>query len=172
MSSMQQAFVVTGTGGDSRRVPVGASIVVGRGGTCDLVIRDLAASRQHLKILKVANGYVCRDLESSNGTQVNEELIDVHPLEDGDEIRIGNTSLFFSLSPGVEPAPMEKTVFLQTIIEPSGSVTAPPSTPRQGRSCAAAEVRATSHSVTARTPVTGSPARRTQTAHRTSATST
>ena len=54
MSSMQQAFVVTGTGGDTRRVPVGASIVVGRGGTCDLVIRDLAASRQHLKIVKVA----------------------------------------------------------------------------------------------------------------------
>jgi len=128
MSSMQQAFVKTGVGGDGRRVPVGASIIVGRGGTCDLVIRDLAASRQHLKILKVANGYECRDLDSSNGTQVNGEPIDVHPLEDGDEIRIGNTSLFFSLSAGAEAAPMGKTVFLQTIIEPSGSVTAPPST--------------------------------------------
>jgi serine phosphatase RsbU (regulator of sigma subunit)/uncharacterized protein YbaR (Trm112 family) len=127
MTSIQQAFVETGGGEDGRRVPVGASIVVGRGGNCDLVIRDLAASRQHLQIHKMANGYECRDLDSRNGTHVNGELIAVHQLEDGDEIRIGNTSLMFSLSRGVETPPVEKTVFLQTIIDPSGRAKAPPS---------------------------------------------
>jgi len=103
-------------------------MVVGRGGNCDLVIRDLAASRQHLQIRKVATGYECRDLDSSNGTRVNGEPIDVHQLVDGDEIRIGNTSLSFSLSSGVETPPVENTVFLQTIIDPSGQTQAPPST--------------------------------------------
>jgi sigma-B regulation protein RsbU (phosphoserine phosphatase) len=102
-------------------------MVVGRGGNCDLVIRDLAASRQHLRIHKMANGYECRDLESRNGTHLNGELIAVHQLEDGDEIRIGNTSLMFSLSRSVETPPVEKTVFLQTIIDPSGRAKAPPS---------------------------------------------
>lgn len=128
MTSIQQAFVTTGAEGDGRRVPVGASMVVGRGGNCDLVIRDLAASRQHLKIHKMANGYECRDLESRNGTLVNGEPIAVHQLNDGDEIRIGNTSLVFSMSRSVEAPPVEKTVFLQTIIDPSGQTQAPPST--------------------------------------------
>jgi sigma-B regulation protein RsbU (phosphoserine phosphatase) len=92
------------------------------------VIRDLAASRQHLKICRVGNGYECRDLESSNGTRVNGEVIDVHLLTDGDEIRVGNTSLLFSLISSVETPPVEKTVFLQTIIDPSGRAKAPPST--------------------------------------------
>ena len=128
MTSIQQAFVSTGAEGDGRRVPVGAAMVVGRGGNCDLVIRDLAASRQHLKIHKMANGYECRDLESRNGTLVNGEPIAVHQLNDGDEIRIGNTSLMFSMSRSVEAPPVEKTVFLQTIIDPSGQTQAPPST--------------------------------------------
>ncbi len=102
-------------------------MVVGRGGNCDLVIRDLAASRQHLRIRKVAGGYECCDLESRNGTRVNGALIDVHPLEDGDEIRIGNTALVFSLAAGIEAPVIEKTVFLQTIIDPSGEAKAPPS---------------------------------------------
>jgi len=128
MTSIQQAFIIAGAEGDGRRVPVGASMVVGRGGNCDLVIRDLAASRQHLKIHKMANGYECRDLDSRNGTQVNGEPIAVHQLNDGDEIRIGNTSLVFSMSRSVEAPPVEKTVFLQTIIDPSGQTQAPPST--------------------------------------------
>jgi sigma-B regulation protein RsbU (phosphoserine phosphatase) len=127
MASVQQAFLVTGAGGDHRRVPVGASMTVGRGGSCDLVVRDLAASRQHLEIRRVAHGYECRDLDSRNGTLVNGEAIAVRRLDDGDEIRIGKTLLVFSLHNEIEAPPVGKTVFLQTIIEPSGSVKAPPS---------------------------------------------
>ncbi|RLE16901.1 MAG: hypothetical protein DRJ50_14635 [Actinobacteria bacterium] len=127
MSSMNQAFIVMGSGEDGRRVPVGSSMVVGRGGKCDLVIRDLAASRQHLEIRKVDHGYECRDLESRNGTHVNGEPIVALDLDDGDEIRIGNTSMYFVLGNEEEPAPMEKTVFLQTIIDSSGREKAPPS---------------------------------------------
>ena len=64
-----QAFVVMGSGQDVRRFPIGPSLVVGRGGTCDLVIRDLAASRKHLEIRRNGDSYLCRDLNSSNGTK-------------------------------------------------------------------------------------------------------
>ena len=124
---MYQAFIVTGSGEESRRVSVGSSITVGRGGSCDLVIRDLAASRQHLEIRKVDGTYKCRDLDSSNGTLVNGKEIAVCELENGDEIRIGTTPLQFLLELQVERAPAEKTVFLQTVVDPSGREQAPPS---------------------------------------------
>jgi len=128
MSSMQEAFVVTGSGKDGRRVPVGSSVVVGRGSDCDLVIRDLAASRRHLEIRQVDGAYRCRDLDSSNGTLINGERIAACTLHTGDEIRIGTTPLRFVLEQRVEPAPFEKTIFLQTVIDPSGrQKAAPPS---------------------------------------------
>jgi len=120
MISTNRAFVVTGSGGDSRRVPVGSAIVVGRGGSCDLVIRDLAASRKHLEIRRVGGAYECRDLSSSNGTLVNGKPITTVVLRNGDEIRIGTTTLFFVLEQKLERMPIEKTVFLQTVIDPSG----------------------------------------------------
>lgn len=120
MTSMQRAYVVTGSGKESRRVPVGSTLVVGRGGGCDLVIRDLAASRKHLEIRRIGDVYECRDLESSNGTLVNGKPIATVQLRDGDEIRVGTTSMSFDLDRRVERTPVEKTVFLQTVIDSSG----------------------------------------------------
>jgi serine phosphatase RsbU (regulator of sigma subunit) len=116
-----------GSGPDGRRVPVGASLVVGRGSACDLVIRDLAASRRHLEIVRTGGGYLCRDLDSSNGTRVNGEKITSCELESGDVIRIGTTSMNFMLEDQVVQSPPEKTVFLQTIIDATGHEVAPPS---------------------------------------------
>ncbi len=117
---MNRAFLVAGSGKDGRRVPVGSALVVGRGADCDLVIRDLAASRRHLEIRHTGDTYQCRDLSSSNGTLVNGEPISTVDLHDGDEIRIGTTSMYFVLEPQLERAPVEKTVFLKTVIDPSG----------------------------------------------------
>jgi len=102
-------------------------MVVGRGGSCDLVIRDLAASRKHMEIRSIGGGYECRDLDSSNGTLVNGKPITTVELRDGDEIRIGTTTMSFVLERQVERAPVEKTVFLQTVIDPSGREKVPTS---------------------------------------------
>jgi serine phosphatase RsbU (regulator of sigma subunit) len=125
---MHQAFVVSGDGDDRRRVPVGSSLVVGRGGNCDLVIRDLAASRQHLEIKHIDGTFVCRDLESRNGTLVNGKPISTCELSNGDDIHIGKTGLRFELGAAAEKVEPEKTVFLQTVIDPSGREKAPPPT--------------------------------------------
>ncbi len=124
---MLQAFVVAGSGKDGRRVPVGSSVVVGRDSGCGLVIRDLAASRRHLEIRKVNGAYRCRDLDSSNGTLVNGEAMTSCELQDGDEIRIGTTTLRFVLEREVEPMPPAKTVFIQTVVDPSGRTKTAPS---------------------------------------------
>jgi sigma-B regulation protein RsbU (phosphoserine phosphatase) len=127
---MRHAFVISGEDQESRRVPVGSVLVVGRGGSCDLVIRDLAASRQHLEIRNVDGGYVCRDLGSRNGTQVNGSAVSQCELRHGDEISIGQTVLRFELGARPEPAPPDKTVFLQTVLDPAGLEKEPPPSSR------------------------------------------
>ncbi len=69
----------------------------------------------------------CRDLDSSNGTLVNGEPITDCTLNNGDEIRIGTTPMRFVLERATKPVPIEKTVFFQTVIDPSGREKAPPS---------------------------------------------
>ena len=121
-------FIVAGDGPDQRRVAVGSSLIVGRSGDNGLVIKDTAASRRHLEILSSGGGYVCRDLNSRNGTIVNGDRTKVWELKDGDRILIGETLLRFEL--GAEKAPRlpDKTVFLQTVLDPMGREQAlPPS---------------------------------------------
>ena len=123
---MQQGFIVTESGGDRRRVPVGSSLVVGRSMDNGLVIKDTAASRRHLEILNSDDGYVCRDLDSRNGTIVNGARTKVCELDDGDQILIGETVLRFELGAGKASGPPDKTVFLQTVLDPMGRERAQP----------------------------------------------
>jgi len=67
--------------------------VVGRREDCDVVIADPAVSRQHLRIEWTEDGLELHDLNSTNGTFVNDLRVTVHPLSPGDRIRIGATVL-------------------------------------------------------------------------------
>ncbi len=116
----QRAFIVAENDNERRRVPVGEGLTIGRGGHCSLVIRDSAASRQHLEIKDTGSGYACRDLGSRNGTLVNGSKITTCELEDGDQIHIGETVLIFELGSSSVAAAPEKTVFLQTVLDPAG----------------------------------------------------
>ena len=71
-------------------------VTIGRGEDNALALDDKAASRHHAEITKTATGFQIRDLGSSNGTWVNRERIETHDLGDGDEIKIGGTTLVFS----------------------------------------------------------------------------
>jgi serine phosphatase RsbU (regulator of sigma subunit) len=117
---MQRGFIVTGNEDEQRRVAVEGSLIVGRSMDCALVIRDSAASRQHLEIRTTNNGYICRDLESRNGTLVNGVRKTKCDLQHGDRIHIGETVLRFELGDAQPATPSEKTVFLQTVLDPAG----------------------------------------------------
>ncbi len=116
----QQAFIVAENDKERRRVAVGDGLTIGRGGDCALVIHDSAASRQHLEIKGTGSGFVCRDLGSRNGTLVNGNRITICELDDDDQIQIGETVLKFEIGEAKVVGVPEKTVFLQTVLDPSG----------------------------------------------------
>lgn len=78
--------------------------VIGRSSECDLVIGDLKASRRHCEIsARPDGGYVIRDLDSTNGTQVGSlSLEGTVALRDGDKIFIGETVLRFFLADDID----------------------------------------------------------------------
>ena len=59
------------------------------------MIENLAVSGHHAKIDSVGDGFVLIDLQSKNGSFVNEQMINSHWLKDGDVINIGKHSLIF-----------------------------------------------------------------------------
>lgn len=75
--------------------PVTDNIVLGRKRTCDVIVDDAKSSREHTRVFKEGGSYYIRDLNSSNGTYLNEVRIDKSPLVFGDKIRIGETVLVF-----------------------------------------------------------------------------
>ena len=69
----------------------GQTIALGRLKDCEVVVDDEAASRRHCTITARENLCVMADLQSANGTFVNERRIATTELEKGDKIRIGST---------------------------------------------------------------------------------
>lgn len=91
--------ITVANGPDAGRVlslpPPPARLVVGRGESCDLVLSDGDASREHAELLVDAEGVVVRDAASKNGVFVADKRVPERRLADRDEIRIGATVLVF-----------------------------------------------------------------------------
>jgi pSer/pThr/pTyr-binding forkhead associated (FHA) protein len=73
----------------------GLSLTIGRRKNNGVVIENLAVSGHHAKIDSVGDGFVLIDLQSKNGSFVNEQIINSHWLKHGDVINIGKHSLVF-----------------------------------------------------------------------------
>ncbi len=71
------------------------SIVIGRDLTNSMPIADHGASRKHAEIFRIGDKYFLQDLQSRNGTFVNEEQISLEILNAGDRIRIGQSEMVF-----------------------------------------------------------------------------
>lgn len=65
-------------------------VIIGRG-DADVTIHDLEASRMHAEIDVVGERVVLHDLNSTNGTFVDEQKINNVALENHSEFRIGST---------------------------------------------------------------------------------
>ena len=75
----------------TREVPLGASVVsVGRTPGNVVVLDDRELSKRHAEIVPAANGYLVRDLGSSNGTFVNGRRIKEQRLSSGDVLELGS----------------------------------------------------------------------------------
>ncbi len=73
--------------------------VIGRSRRCDVVIDDPNVSRQHAEIRRQHDGYLIRDLDSTNGLRVNRREASQAVLQHGDRIEMGTTELLFELQP-------------------------------------------------------------------------
>ena len=73
---------------------INGSFTIGRSSSSDMVIADSEASRIHAEVSRVGGALSVRDLRSTNGTRVNDRIIEASTtLSAGDVIRIGNTEI-------------------------------------------------------------------------------
>ena len=73
----------------------GESFTFGRDSVCDLPVKDIAVSRRHCCIIREADDFRLKDLDSHNGTFVNDLPVNARRLEHGDQIRLGNAYFMF-----------------------------------------------------------------------------
>jgi hypothetical protein len=81
------------------RIDLFGGVTIGRGTEADVRIEDRFASGVHCRIHSRGNNYLVEDLDSTNGTYLNDaELSGEARLSDLDEIRIGDTEFRFEMS--------------------------------------------------------------------------
>lgn len=69
--------------------------IIGREETANIRIDDASVSRQHAQLIHQKNQFKLIDLNSTNGTFVNQEHIDEKVIVNGDIIQIGNKEFIF-----------------------------------------------------------------------------
>lgn len=98
------------------------TITIGRVDKNDIKIENLAVSRQHAKIIEDGNRYIIEDLNSLNGTFVNEKRVMKGILRNKDEILVGKHTLVFmdeeekpiEMRRDIDISLAERTVILDT----------------------------------------------------------
>lgn len=106
----------TGPGMGTRYTLGDHPLVIGRGGDCEIRINDHSVSRRHARIQPAADGYYAVDLQSTNGTYVNDVPASMCKLKDGDYLRVGNCIYRFLAGGNVE-AEYHEEIYRLTIID-------------------------------------------------------
>jgi diguanylate cyclase (GGDEF)-like protein len=105
-----------GPGMGTRYAFTDAPMVLGRGNDCDIRINDHSVSRRHARVQPGADGYYAVDLQSTNGTFVNDVPASICKLKDGDYLRVGNCIYRFLAGGNVE-AEYHEEIYRLTIID-------------------------------------------------------
>lgn len=85
-----------------------APVLIGRETAANLCIADPSVSRRHSQIEKEGGHFVISDLESLNGTFINDVPVKRRKLAHGDRVRIGDSQFLFLLHDG-EASPASKS---------------------------------------------------------------
>ncbi len=92
-----------------------ANVIIGRSSKSEIQIDQESVSRNHAKIINTGKSIILRDLGSTNGTYVNDQLIDEYVLRDGDFLKIGRTIFKFLSGGNIENAYHEEIYRLTTV---------------------------------------------------------
>ena len=98
------------------------SVRIGRGSDNDIVLRDSSVSHHHAILEQRPEGFLLRDLKSTNGTRVDGERCDAMGVTVGARIEIGKTTLYFLQKDAAEGRPMlaGKSALAQQVMAASG----------------------------------------------------
>ncbi len=92
-------------------------ILIGRGEECEISINDNSVSRRHARIEPIKDEYTVIDLNSTNGTFINDLLLtEASTLKDGDYLRVGNC-IYRYLAGGNIEAEYHEEIYRLTIID-------------------------------------------------------
>src|SRR5579872_912091 len=80
---------------------------IGRLESLEVVIEDSSVSRRHAEVVSTDNGWVARDLGSTNGTFVNSVRVGRadHKLRSGDLLQCGNVKMRVAIIDEAAPEP-------------------------------------------------------------------
>lgn len=90
-----------------------ASITIGRNAGNDIVVDNLAVSGQHARILTILQDSFLEDMDSTNGTYVNGEIIQKHALQHGDLLKIGKHELLYQNQEAGLSDDVERTMIIR-----------------------------------------------------------
>ena len=121
---LRKARLVVVDGPDKgREILIGkAKIYVGRSPVNDLALTDKSISGTHFELAASEDGYLLRDLGSTNGTTYNGLRLKEAYLKPGTTFKAGNTSLVFEPSDDVVEIPLSESDRFGTVIGRSVSM--------------------------------------------------
>lgn len=92
------------------------SMTIGRKPDNDIQIDNLAVSSRHAKIDRAGPDFILIDLQSTNGTFVNDKKVASHKLKDGDKVIVGKHILLYvtSETDQTEENDIDQTMILDT----------------------------------------------------------
>ena len=92
------------------------SLTMGRGQENVVVLDNDSVSRRHCRIERRNAAWYVVDLDSTNGTYVNDDLVKEYQLRRGDQVKIGDTIMKYLSGSDVE-AQYHETIYKMTIVD-------------------------------------------------------
>jgi two-component system cell cycle response regulator len=100
-----------------KRFPLSRSeIVLGRGADCDIQVDRDSVSRRHARVFRNGDAWWVEDLQSTNGSYVNDVPVTKSVLRDADFVKIGAAIFKFLTGTGVE-ASYHEEIYRMTIVD-------------------------------------------------------
>ncbi len=81
------------------RITLGKSKILGRAMSADFIVDTAMVSRKHCRLTNTGGQLIVEDLNSTNGTFINNHRIDSSLLVSGDRLRVGPVDLIVSHEP-------------------------------------------------------------------------
>lgn len=86
----------------------GEELIIGRSSDADIQVDRDSVSRRHARLSHVEGGWQIADLQSTNGTYVNDTPVREKQLSDGDYLKIGNAIFRYFSGPGIVSSVQEE----------------------------------------------------------------